>query len=139
MYFLVYVSSAANKLSEEDLLLILEKSRSNNAGLSVTGLLVYIDGNIIQILEGDKERVLGLYNRIATDPRHRGMIKLIDGPLKERNFEDWSMQFKSLSYDEAAKVAGYKNLSRNDLVTASTIGVHPALKVISTFCKTNLY
>ena len=139
MYFVVYVSSATDKLSEKDLLSILEKARLNNALLSITGLLVYIDGNIIQILEGDKEQVMELYSHISGDARHRGMIKLLEGSLKERNFENWSMQFKSLSYAEAAKVAGYKNLSKDELIPGSTEGVHAALKIISTFCRTNLF
>jgi FAD-dependent sensor of blue light len=139
MYYIVYVSSATNDLSETELFVILEKARAKNEELGVTGLMIYIDGNIIQILEGEKQKVCDLYNVITADNRHSGIIKLLEGSLAKRNFEDWSMQFKSLSYGEAAKLAGYKDLNKGNFLTYSDKTAHPGLKIINTFCKTNIY
>jgi Sensors of blue-light using FAD len=138
MYHIVYVSSAESKFSEKELLSILDGARKTNERLGITGLMVYIDGNIIQLLEGEENDVNTLFAKIALDTRHTGIIKLLSGPLAKRNFDDWSMQFKSLSYQEAEQISGYKNLDKESFLEHSTGGVHPGLKVINAFCKTNL-
>jgi len=68
MFFLVYVSSATRPFSEEDLRVLLETCRKNDAELGVTGMLPYKDGNFMYVLEGDEGAVRGLYERIAADP-----------------------------------------------------------------------
>jgi len=67
MYHIVYVSSASSKFSEEELLSILDGARKANEALGVTGLLVYIDGNIIQLLEGEENDVKTIYAKIVLD------------------------------------------------------------------------
>ncbi len=64
MFFLVYVSSATRPFSGEDLRALLATCRKNNAELGVTGMLLYKDGNFMQVLEGDEEAVRGLYEKI---------------------------------------------------------------------------
>lgn len=139
MHYLAYVSSATNKLSEKELLSLLEKAKVNNERSGITGLLIYIDGNIIQILEGEKDNVYDIYSKISSDHRHTGILKLLEGSLSERNFKEWSMQFKSLSYAETSLITGYKNLSKENFLSYSNQVVHPALKLIASFCKTNIY
>jgi hypothetical protein len=134
MHYLVYVSSASKKMSEEELTLLLEKARQNNERLGITGLMIYIDGNIIQMLEGEEEKVRAVYNRILSDPRHHGVLKLLDRPLDKRNFENWSMQFKSMSDAAAASIVGYNNLKKENFLAPSNPAVHPGLKIIETFC-----
>lgn len=91
-----YVSSAVPLLSGADLEDILEKSREKNRRLGVTGMLLYKDGNILQVLEGEPESVLPLYDTIARDPRHRGVIKLYSRTIERRDFEQWSMAYGDL-------------------------------------------
>ncbi len=57
MFFLVYVSSATRPFSGEDLRALLETCRKDNAELGVTGMLLYKDGNFMQVLEGDEDAV----------------------------------------------------------------------------------
>lgn len=101
MYKLLYVSSTRREFPARELQDILNKARANNARLDVTGLLLYIDGGFLQILEGDENIVRELYDSIAKDPRHWDPKVLLeqDGP---RNFEAWSMGFKALSVDDEA-------------------------------------
>ncbi len=40
---------------------------------------------------GPKEAVHALFNAISKDPRHRGVVKLSEIQLSERNFRFWSM------------------------------------------------
>jgi Sensors of blue-light using FAD len=57
-------------------------------------LLVYLNGNFLQILEGEREVVLTLAKRIEVDPRHQGMLTLLQRPVERRAFGDWSMGYK---------------------------------------------
>jgi hypothetical protein len=53
MFSIVYVSSALKPFSKTDLLTLLEKSRENNTSLGISGMLLYKDGNFMQVLEGE--------------------------------------------------------------------------------------
>ena len=55
MFFFVYVSSATRPFFREDLRVLLETWRKNNAELGVKGmLLLYKDGNFTQVLKGTR-------------------------------------------------------------------------------------
>jgi hypothetical protein len=113
-------------------------ARKNNEALGDRSY-VYIDENIIQLLEGEENDVNTIYAKIALDTRHTGILKLLSRPVAKRNFDDWSMQFKSLSYQEAEQISGYKNLTETSFLNNSTGAAHPGVKVINAFCKTNLH
>lgn len=49
MYQLVYLSSAVELFREEELKDLLATSRLNNEKLHVTGMLLYHEGNFIQV------------------------------------------------------------------------------------------
>ena len=97
MYHLVYTSNANLGLTETELQGQLAHWRSTNASLNITGLLLFsTGGNIMQVLEGEALEVQRLYAVIAADVRHRNVVKLADGPVPDRAFADWSMQFRSV-------------------------------------------
>src|SRR4028118_510447 len=103
MFFLVYVSSATRPFSGEDLHILLETCRKNNAELGVTGMLLYKDGNFMQVLEGDEGAVRGLYERIAADPRHGGEITLQQGFAEGRQVRGWSVVVRARASPEARR------------------------------------
>lgn len=107
MYHIVYLSSAVEKFSADDLLQILTISRRNNDRCGITGMLLYSDGNIIQVLEGEEKCVNETYERIEKDYRHRGIIQLINGAIPSRNFPTWSMGFKNISSEDFSSITGY--------------------------------
>lgn len=138
MYYIVYLSSATELMGEGELEEILEVSRRNNTERNITGLLVYMDGSIIQLLEGEKEVVLATYRKIISDPRHTGVIKLKEGELESRNFPEWSMGYKSVSASEAKKLEGYESLQDTELHQSfQDNSKHPAILVIKSFIKNN--
>jgi hypothetical protein len=110
MYHLVYTSHASHPLSQNELIELLRESRNNNTSLNITGMLVYLNGKFIQVIEGRKASVLDLFNRIISDTRHRRVIKVMEGNSSTRIFKDWSMGFKSLSYDDFADITGFKDI-----------------------------
>jgi hypothetical protein len=119
MYQLVYVSSAVNVFTDQQLEELLDVSRRKNIERGVTGLLLYISGNFIQLLEGAQADVMATLTRIKLDPRHRGLITLLDGECEKRDYADWSMSFKKVDGPEAEKFPGYNDFLNRDTHDAS--------------------
>jgi hypothetical protein len=109
VYQFVYVSSEVITFTEERLAHLLEMSRRKNSECGITGLLLYVNGNFIQLLEGAKEDVLATASRIRADNRHRGMNTLLDAECEKRDFGNWSMGFKRLEGLEAETLPGYND------------------------------
>lgn len=102
MISLIYVSTAVYLLSSEELLDILHVSRRNNEVGPVTGLLLYKDGNFMQVLEGPEEAVMNIFGKILRDTRHTDIIVISKEPITAREFADWRMAFLNLD-DETLK------------------------------------
>jgi hypothetical protein len=97
MISLVYISSTVGLLRRDELLSILEKSRENNAKHQVTGLLAYLDGNVMQVLEGPEAGVMEIFHKIEKDTRHRNVTVLLTAEIDERHFPDWRMAFVDMN------------------------------------------
>lgn len=104
---LIYGSNATRNLSDAELVDILSKSHKNNLTLDVTGMLLYHDGNFLQVLEGDEQVVTDLYDRILRDPRHENLLTYIKQPIKERVFGKWEMGFIDVGKIGAENIPGY--------------------------------
>src|SRR5882757_5891951 len=97
---LLYVSNTASDISLGDLDEVLTASRRNNALLGITGLLLFIDGGFLQILEGEERAVRELYTRIGDHPRHSNPRLMLDREVPVRAFADWSMGFERPCMDD---------------------------------------
>ena len=115
MYFLTYVSSAVTPFTPSELVELLATSHENNAKSNISGMLLYKDGNFMQVLEGDEDVVRTLYDKIGRDRRHRGLLTLIQGPLAERQFPDWSMGFRNLNTADVLAMPGYSEFLNTPL------------------------
>ena len=102
---LIYSSEAAPGLATAELEEMLAESRIRNRAHGITGVLVFVEGAFLQILEGEKADVLGLMERIERDPRHRGVKVFYEQEVDERAFASWSMAYLSPSAEEVAKWA----------------------------------
>ena len=88
---LMYASRAAASVNQDELVAILKKSKVNNPGIGVTGVLCFSSGIFLQVLEGGRNAVSKLYNHIASDPRHHDVVLLSYEEIGERSFAGWSM------------------------------------------------
>jgi hypothetical protein len=70
-------------------------------------MLLYKDGNFMQVLEGPYEVVTRLYSTISADPRHYGVLELIRQQIDERAFGSWSMGFRNLEDKKLYQTPGY--------------------------------
>lgn len=115
MFHLVYVSTAVAPFSKAELLALLARSRENNAASGITGMLLYKDGNFMQVLEGEEDAVLATHARIGRDPRHRGLMTLLQEPIAERRFSEWSMGFRDLRSPEVTSAPGFSRFLNTSL------------------------
>lgn len=103
----LYASRASEPDNETVFSAIVAQSRRNNAALGITGLLCMAGGVFIQALEGGRDEVSELYNRIAADPRHHSVRLLIYGEIDRRNFAQWGMGRVDLSALNSAVLLKY--------------------------------
>lgn len=111
---LLYASRAAASVDIDALGLILRQSKANNPGLGVTGVLCFSGGIFLQVLEGGRTAVSGLYNRIAADPRHTEVVLLNYEEIGERRFAGWAMGQVNLSRLNPAMLLKYSETASLD-------------------------
>ncbi len=138
MFYIIYFSSARKLFTDADLSDILTKSRVNNTSKDITGLLLYHDGSILQILEGDKDVVMDLYYTIEMDNRHNNVIEMVSGMTDVRNFPDWSMGFKTVTGSEWEKLSGYLKLNNANLLSHLKNSNREVNSVVNSYMKVSL-
>ncbi len=131
MYRIIYFSAALETTSEQDLNDILLHAKAYNSSHNITGVLLHIDGDFLQILEGEKDNVQTLFEKIKKDRRHRGILTVIESEIKKRQFPEWSMGYKYIGYVEISKIESLANFNRESLLNADE-------KITNAFLKTFL-
>lgn len=113
MFYMIYVSQAKKPMDSFELEQLLIKSRSWNSSKSLTGLLLYRyslegkSGHFIQMLEGDKNEVEFIYEKIRVDKRHHTVLVLSAGTSEGRMFSEWAMGFKNIDDHAFERLPGY--------------------------------
>jgi len=70
---------------------ILHASRANNYRAGITGCLLFDRDAFVQILEGEREAVQGLFDRLSSDDRHDRLKLVCAGHVETPGFAVWSM------------------------------------------------
>ena len=91
MYRLFYISNVSPFFNPETLADLCAHSAANNREMGIGGALVFNGTNFGQVLEGDKEKVLALAERIQKDVRHTGYSLVSSREVSDRYFDDWGM------------------------------------------------
>ena len=120
---LLYASRAAEHLSAEDLAAILKVSKARNPATGVTGVLCFCKASniFLQVLEGGREPVNALYNRIARDARHREPTLLTYEEIGQRSFAGWSMGQVNMDRLNAALLLRYSEKATLDPYAVSGV------------------
>jgi len=106
----VYISAAIAPFTPPELVELLRISREKNAEHGLTGMLLYNDGNFMQVLEGPPASVDALMANIRRDPRHIRVTVLLRKKVEARTFGQWQMAFRNtreLSPLELKEVSGF--------------------------------
>ena len=111
LYRIIYLNSGLKDLTSSDVKEILVKAKENNRDKNITGILLYLDKNFIQVLEGEKEDVIKLYQKISLDHRHKNVIKVIEGNISSRQFDKWDMGFIEIDSDDLKDLSEFKDFN----------------------------
>ncbi|ODU70048.1 MAG: hypothetical protein ABT11_09685 [Novosphingobium sp. SCN 66-18] len=76
---------------------IVDVSRSRNAGLDVTGALIFSGSRFAQLIEGPADSVATLRAAIKRDVRHRNVTTIEAGTSGARLFAGWSLAYSGHS------------------------------------------
>jgi hypothetical protein len=129
---LIYASSADSKMGDAELRAILERARTVNTQLDITGILLHTEGSYFQVLEGEAQAIDSLYAKIAHDKRHTNVVLIVREPIAGRAFADWSMGFASVTSKDVAGIIG-----ANDFFEEKTcfheLGAGRAKKLLAAF------
>jgi hypothetical protein len=132
---LIYASDKVTK-DDSELAAIMASAARNNRKNQVTGMLLYAGGNFMQVIEGAPATVRDTYARIAQDTRHRNLLLMLEEPVEQRHFSEWSMGFKRLGAEHAKAFPQFAPYFQYGL-DARAIQAMPgcALDMLQTFSK----
>ncbi|MBF0367993.1 MAG: BLUF domain-containing protein [Magnetococcales bacterium] len=102
----IYTSIFKEGLSSDALENILEASRKNNEENGITGVLIYSDGLFMQLIEGRRDKIESLIEKIKHDHRHYSLSIVVKEEIFQRSFPDWSMAFVREELEDLGKVIG---------------------------------
>ena len=103
---LIYASRSTECFHEHEIPDLLQQVRIANAKQEITGMLLYICGSFLQVLEGQPEMVDAVFSRIQRDQRHAKLRLMARESIPERAFEGWTMMHKTLDPVEAGELIG---------------------------------
>jgi hypothetical protein len=118
-YRLIYSSEATAEMARSDLQQMLEESRIRNARRDITGVLVFVDGVFLQVLEGERDDVDDLMQSIRRDPRHKDIKVFHEEEIDRRAFASWRMAYLSPRAEEVAAWAGLEGAGSIEGVLAT--------------------
>ena len=92
MFRLIYASRSNPILDGSEVYSLLATSKRNNKEHALTGVLLYGQGYFLQVLEGNRDEVNRLFQRIVADQRHDD-VRIIEAVnTGGREFSQWSME-----------------------------------------------
>jgi len=144
---LVYISKAVKPMQDAEIVILLEQSRTWNKSHGITGMLLYIEGSFlrfeggrfIQALEGNESEVRLLFSKIQADNRHYDITKLHESIINKRNFEDWSMGFKSSNHKCFMEMPGSFPLDKSFLTKRKSDFFNVPLDFLKSFYNMNAF
>jgi hypothetical protein len=98
LYQTIYCSRTTAGVDEAAVAHIIAAARRWNPARGITGLLVCGSGVFFQWIEGPRDNVTQLMDRIRVDPRHEHLVTLSETEeARERLFPKWDMELVSAS------------------------------------------
>ena len=123
----IYFSKSTKFFDENSLLTLLEQWRAYNTKANISGILLYVRGSIVQVLEGEAQAVETLFDRIQTDRRHTDVIRVMNRPIVQRLFPDWTMGYETVT---SRQMEGIKEMVVLDEHRSATLTIKPDEPII---------
>jgi Sensors of blue-light using FAD len=100
----IYVGAAAPESSELDTAEFLKEARKSNRRNDVSGMMLYVGGCLLLLLEGEAPKVDAALQEILTPKRE--LRAIYREHVAEREFPDWIMGFEAVAPAEVAGLLG---------------------------------
>lgn len=131
MYRLIYLSTATDtSMSDADLNKLLLKSQKSNRENNISGILLHINGEFIQVLEGAKKAVLDLFEIIKKDKRHKNVIAFDEKEVAEKYFSGYFMAFDPEHYNKLNEFESLRGFNPDKILKSDEDSV---LKFLNNF------
>ncbi|WP_034062288.1 BLUF domain-containing protein [Lacinutrix jangbogonensis] len=91
-----YRSSLNKELSILETEHLFDVCKKNNDSLNLKGLLYKCDSCFFQIIEGPKAHIDALYTKIKSDKRHKDIKVLLNQPIKEFTFSNFTTGYSNV-------------------------------------------
>ena len=109
-----YISDSKQNESIKNLEALYSKAKTNNLKNNITGILIYINNNYLQVLEGYEKTIDKTFEKIYADGRHKNIFKIIETTIEERIFEDYNFGFTTIkNKQELNNLYEYLNWLKN--------------------------
>ena len=89
----VITSSTWRNLDRESFSRLSQRYRRSRAGLGITGLMLYEDGNLLQLLEGPEVVLDRIYRSTLLDSNYNKVVKLFQRDIVDREFTGHSSAY----------------------------------------------
>lgn len=100
LHEVLYVSTLAPESPLSTVSRIAARARIANPVAGITGLLVFDGRRFCQLIEGPRDAVLALTQKIRHDSRHTRMAILYQGPVAERRFHSFRLGYAAVDDEE---------------------------------------
>ncbi|UHD45888.1 BLUF domain-containing protein [Aureimonas altamirensis] len=103
LHTICYISTLLDDLSPADVTRLSAAFSVSNTKKGVSGCMGIRRREVMQVLEGPRDIVERLYQRIQADPRHVEVTRMASTHITRRRFEGWGMI--ELPYGAVVEVA----------------------------------
>ncbi|ASP38962.1 blue light sensor protein [Bacterioplanes sanyensis] len=90
---LIYASSKTEHCTDKGIEGILAAAERNNPKYGLTGVLCFNRKHFLQCLEGPRDPINTLYQRISSDSRHSRVTLVEYCATEQRFFDQWAMKY----------------------------------------------
>ncbi len=110
LHTISYISRASESLSEADIIALLKLSTLTNNQNGITGILIHSCGNFLQVLEGQEDALIAVYEKIKVDERHDTVFEIYNCSSEYHVFNNYNARFSLL--DSKTDLIALKNYLR---------------------------
>jgi hypothetical protein len=103
LHTICYISTLLEEISEQDAKRLASKFSAMNTQVGITGCMGIRRLEVMQVLEGPRNVVESLFQRIQVDSRHVGITLMVSTDVSRRRFAEWGMI--ELPYGAVVEVA----------------------------------
>lgn len=136
LWGIVYVSAASMKLTNEEMVAVIQEVKSDCQSKNISGILIHAEGNLLCYMEGTKDVITSQFKQVARDVRQKNLVKLFDNSISFRYFDEFGMTFKFL--DKAfAELDDFNTAGKSDYLLECLNMDDIAMKRVSEFIKNN--